>query len=131
MKTFLEQNGYKMWKEKTDYIGDKKFVSRKYQKRVDLLPEWKGVTLCFCNDKLFLNIEESKITEFPESYSISIVHENRYGEWCDFKIYSLTEEQIKEFLGQYESKIKQLWEVFSGSNQSPDIKFSRIKKVVK
>ena len=115
MQHFLEQSGYKMWEEKTDYLGDKKFVSRKYQKRVDLLPEWQGVPLCFCNDKLFLNIEESKIAEFPESYSISMVHENRYGEWCDFKIYSLTEGQIKEFLGKYENNIKQLWEVFSGS----------------
>lgn len=35
MKTFLEQNGYKMWEENTDYLGDKKFVTRKYQKRVD------------------------------------------------------------------------------------------------
>ena len=115
MKEFLESKGYKMWEEKTDYLGDKKFVSRKYQKRVDVLPGWQGVPLCSCNDKLFLNIEESQIAGFPESYSIGMVHENRYGEWCDFKIYSLTEGQIKEFLGKYENNIKQLWEVFSGS----------------
>lgn len=112
MKTFLEQNGYKMWEEKTDYLGDKKFVSRKYQKRVDVLPEWQGTTLCFCNDKLFLNIEEFQIAGFPESYSISMVHENGYGEWCNFKIYSLTGEQITEFLDQYESRMKKLWDIF-------------------
>lgn len=113
MKTFLEQNGYKMWEEKTDYLRDKKFLTRKYQKRVDQLPEWKGVLLCLCNDKLCLNITESKIGESSESYSISMTHVNGYGEWCDFKIYCLTEEQITEFLDQYESRMKKLWEVFT------------------
>lgn len=113
MQYFLEQNGYKMWEEKTDYLGDKRFVSRKYQKRVDSLPEWEGVLLCLCNDKLFLNISEFRIGESPDSYSISMTHENGYGEWCDFEIYSLTEEQITEFLGQYESRMKKLWELFT------------------
>lgn len=112
MQHFLKQNGYKMWEEKDDYLGDKRFVSRKYQKRVDHLPEWEGVLLCLCNDKLSLNISESRIGEFSASYSISMTHENGYGEWCGLKIYSLSARQLKEGLLDYECKLKKLWDVF-------------------
>lgn len=112
MQEFLAQNGYKMWEEKTDYLGDKRFVSRKYQKRVDVLPEWQGTTLCYCNDKLFLNIEESKIAEFPESYSIGMVHENGYGEWCDLKIYSIPTDKLVD-IEKFESKLRDMWIAFN------------------
>ena len=112
MQEFLEQDGYKMWEEKTDYLRDKKFVSRKYQKRVDVLPGWQGVPLCSCNDKLFLNIEESQIAGFPESYSIGMVHENRYGEWCDLKIYSIPTDKLVD-IEKFESKLCEMWIAFN------------------
>ena len=45
-------------------------------------------------------------------FTISLVHENQHGEWCDLRIYSLSEEQIQSKLESYEDKIINLWEIF-------------------
>lgn len=112
MKHFLENNGYKQWDTKEDWIGKYQISTSKYQKRVDETDTFAGSLLCLCNDKLFINIEETAI-DGKTSYEISMTHENGFDEWCDLKIYSLTSRQIQESLVEYELKLKKLWDVFS------------------
>ena len=112
MKEFLEQNDYKMWKQDTDEMS----VSQKYQKRLDTLHKYKDIPLCSCNDKLLINIDYwcFEINDIvSESCSIYIVHENKNGDWCDLKIYSIPVDKIKEGLVGYEDKIVKLWKEFS------------------
>ena len=111
MKEFLEQNGYKKWDSKDEWIGRFRMITNKYQKRVDDTDMFKGSLVCLCNDKLFINIEETFMNGKP-SYEISMTHENGFDEWCDLKIYSLSAGQIQESLVQYELKLKKLWDVF-------------------
>lgn len=111
MKHFLENNGYKQWDTKEDWIGKYQIFTSKYQKRVDGTDTFAGSLLCLCNDKLFINIEETTI-DGKTSYEISMTHENGFDEWCDLKIYSLTSRQIQESLVEYELKLKKLWDVF-------------------
>lgn len=112
MKEFLEQNGYKMWKEDKDTMS----FSQKYQKRLDTLHKYKDVPLCECNDKLLINIdywhfEINGITS--ESCSIYMIHENKNEDWCDLKIYSIPVDKMKENLVAYEDKIVNLWNEFA------------------
>jgi len=44
---------------------------------------------------------------------VGMVHENQNDEWCDIKIYSLTEDQLKAKLEEYEDKVVNMWEVFN------------------
>lgn len=105
MKEFLESNGYKMWKQEENTLH--------FQKRVDdIYPE---SPVCECNDKLFINIQVFKFAihgVVHTSFEINIVHERPDDEWCDLKIYSLTEDQVKSNLKSYEDKMIKLWEVF-------------------
>ena len=112
MQHFLEQNGYKLWDSKEEWIGKYKIVTNKYQKRVDQTDVFAGSLVCICNDKLFINIEETFLDNGKPSYEISMTHENGYDEWCDLKIYSLDSRQIQESLVEYEQKLKKLWDVF-------------------
>lgn len=112
MKEFLEQHGYKMWKEDKDEMS----FSQKYQKRLDTLHEYENAPLCHCNDKLLINIdywrfEINGITS--ESCTIYMTHENKNGDWCDLKIYSIPVDKTKENLHYYEDKIIKLWKEFS------------------
>lgn len=112
MKEFLEAHQYKMWKEDKDTMS----VSQKYQKRLDILHKYKDVPLCECNDKLLINIdywrfEINGITS--ESYSIYMIHENKNGDWCDLKIYSIPVDKLMEDIVGYEDKIVKLWKGFA------------------
>lgn len=112
IKQFLESNQYKMWKEDKDTMS----FSQKYQKRLDTLHKYKDVPLCECNNKLLINIdywrfEINGITS--ESCSIYMIHENKNGDWCDLKIYSIPVDKMKENLVAYEDKIVKLWKGFA------------------
>ena len=112
MKEFLEQHGYKMWKEDKDEMS----FSQKYQKRLDILHKYKDVPLCECNDKLLINIDYWSFEIngiFSESCTIYLVHENKNQDWCDLKIYSIPVDKMKENLEHYEDKIVKLWKEFS------------------
>ena len=111
IKEFLESNGYKMWKEDSDEYSN----SQKYQKRIDILDKYDSVSVCTCNDKLFINIDywTMNINDInSKSCAIYMIHQNNDDEWCDLKIYSLTEEQLQSNLQSYEDKMVKLWEVF-------------------
>ena len=108
-REFLELNSYRMWKEENTSYGSFLY----FQKRVDR--DYPMAPLCQCNEKLFINIDVCKF-DFSgvrqTSCTINLVHENQHGEWCDLRIYSLSEEQIQSKLESYEDKIINLWEIF-------------------
>jgi hypothetical protein len=67
------------------------------------------------NDKLFINIDVWTMKydgRDHTSCTVNMVHERPDDEWCDLKIYSLTEDQVKNNLKSYEDKMVKLWEVF-------------------
>ena len=111
----LENNGYKFWKE----TKESDCVKMQFQKRI-LKAEELGVPLCLCNDKVFVNIDHFSMVFHHQghdpvsssSFEISLCHERPNGEWCDFKIYSLTEEQIVSKLQKYEQDILAIWKLF-------------------
>lgn len=121
MKTtdkLLEEFGFKTWDSGYEEVGN---ISRNYdkrQKRIDNCKQWEGIPLCGCNDKVFVNIDSSSWGVDQDgsetSYEVSLTHENKEGQWCDIKTYSLrasdldTEEKI-EF--QVKRTIA-LWELF-------------------
>lgn len=116
MKEFLEQNGYKCWKneENTYQGGSVTLVNSHYQKRMDTLEEWGEYPPCKCNDKILVNILHSTTFCCPEglvgeSMEISICHELEDGEWADLKIYSVSPENIKHKLEDYEQRVMLLW----------------------
>lgn len=106
---FLTHNGYRMWREEETPETTK----CEFQKRV---PDAEGWPLCECNDKLCLNLIYYKYTfpngESAEGFEMNIVHERKSGEWCDFKIYGLTEERVVSRLSNYESSLKECWNTF-------------------
>ena len=110
IQQFLELNSYKMWREKHNSHGS----TFNFQKRVDR--DYPMAPLCKLNEKLFINIDMCALftnsTDKHTGFTISLVHENQHGEWCDLRIYSLSEEQIQSKLGYYEDKIINLWEIF-------------------
>ena len=114
MQEFLEKHGYKLWKTETDQFTG---VTKHYQRRIDTDDiEYKGYPLCACNDKLFINITHYDYTlngVNRTSCTIELVHENKESEWCDLKVYSLSEEQIKDNLSKYEKKLLDMWKVFA------------------
>lgn len=118
MNQFLINSGYKMWKEEKDSFSNK----WQYQKRLDNKQDFdQSVPLCFCNEKLLINIIEYRfdnpsvilLTEHSNSFEMYICHENFEGEWCDIKIYSLRDSEIKENLTKLEDKLISMWKVFA------------------
>ena len=108
---FLIDNGYKKYNEKLDSFG----TTGSYQKRIDTIKEYEHYPLCQCNDKLFLNILHScyQVNGQPyEGFEMFLVHENKAGDWCDLKIYSLNEEKILANLGKYEKQLLNMWQLF-------------------
>ena len=107
---FLELNSYKMWKEENNSHGS----TFNFQKRVD--SDYPMAPVCNLNEKLFINIDMytmfTNSVDKHTSFTISLVHENQHGEWCDLRIYSLSEEQIQSKIESYEDKIINLWEIF-------------------
>ena len=111
IQEFLEQNGYRNWKVDKQGYG----TTTHYQKRIDIIQEYEHYPLCECNDKLFINIVHSEFTingREHVSFEMSLVHENKAGNWCNLKIYSLTEEKVTANLQKYEKLILELWNVF-------------------
>ena len=109
IKEFLESKGYRMWKED----AEKSHSTMYFQKRVDDI--YTDAPVCACNDKLFINIEvwTMRYNGVHTSCTVGMVHENQNDEWCDIKIYSLTEDQLKAKLEEYEDKVVNMWEVFN------------------
>ena len=109
-KDFLESNNYSMWREEHNSHGS----TFNFQKRVDR--DYPMAPLCQCNEKSFINTDMCTLltnsTDKHTGFTISLVHENQHGEWCDLRIYSLSEEQIQSKLESYEDKIINLWEIF-------------------
>lgn len=102
--------GYAVWKEQENSFFNKKF----YQKTV----RRDDIPLCKCNDALFLNVEE--FTDFYElsasegrTFGIFLTHQNNQGEWCNLKIYGLSEEEIENNLDNLEEKLLNMWKVFN------------------
>lgn len=106
---FLTGNGYHMWREEKT----RETTKYEFQKRVS---DEEGWPLCERNDKLLLNLICNTYTLrnglSSESFEMNIVHERKDGEWCDFRIYGLTEEQIVSKLSNYESSLKECWNTF-------------------
>lgn len=119
MNTFLKTNGYKNWStEETEFC-----VKESYQKRMDSLSDYEGLyPVCCLNDKLCINIKHHSYT-LPnnpkpyDGYEMYLVHENQDGDWCDLKIYSLTEEKLKANLATYEKQLLDMWKVFYGETK--------------
>lgn len=111
MQEFLEQNGYKLYDTKQEFVGQHSWVTLSYQKRVDTKEDWKDSELCNCNDKLFLNITET-VAMGTTKYTIKLVHENGYCEWCELSIYNLIDGEIESNLVKYEHKLKKMWDIF-------------------
>ena len=68
---------------------------------------------CVCNDKVQLCVYYHEM-EFPNGtktsgFEIEICHEPNFDVWIDFKIYSLTEEQVYANLKMYEQKLITAW----------------------
>lgn len=106
---FLTDNGYRMWRKEEA----RETTKYEFQKRV---PDKEGWPLCECNDKLCLNLIYYKYTfingESAEGFEMSVVHERKNDEWCDFKIYGLTEEWVVSKLSNYETSLKESWKTF-------------------
>ena len=112
MKEFLESNGYKCWKNDVDECSK----TEHYQRRVDNLPQYESYPLCQCNDKVYINIVHYRFTIHDldhNSLTANLCHGNAAGEWCDLKIYSLSEEKVKESLDSIEQKLLNMWKAFN------------------
>ena len=117
LRNFLESKGYKMWKEEDDEYFHKEY----YQIRLDNKKGWdNSVPLCFCNDKLTLNIVSYQNTKsfhsnsvLIDGYEMEIIGENTDGEWTNTKIYSLTEDQMLSKIHIYEDKLIRMWKEFN------------------
>lgn len=114
MEKFLKENGYKKWNTESDSLG----ITCHYQKRMVVGVDFdKSVPLCNCNEKLLMNIRHYKYTlqngEKVSGCEIYLVHENKSEDWCDIKIYALSEEKLKENLVKYEKQLIAMWEAFS------------------
>lgn len=121
MNDFLKSAGYKKWDTKEERIGEYKFVTEKYQKRVDGEPAWLGVHLCDCNEKLFIDIDISTCTNLTSSrvsWTISMRHQSPVnGEWCNLEIYSLPLDKMNsEDLKKLEAALRNMWIAFNKEN---------------
>ena len=105
----LTDAGYKCWNTDKDQHGQ----TQHWQARIDIRDGFdESIPLCQCNDKLFINVRlddfEANGSMF-HSASISIVHENKEGLWCDLTIYSLTQDELADKLASLEQKLLRLW----------------------
>lgn len=113
LRDFLMAHNYKVWETKNDEFNGVYLITQKLQRRVDIEnPEY---TVCYCNDKLFINVDITQAVihgNLSISAEVHLCHENGQGEWCKLKIYSLKPEDIYTNLDKYEQKILKLWKVF-------------------
>ena len=109
----LEDKGYKCWKTDNESYG----VVKHYQRRLQEDEILKfSIPLCQCNDKTLLNVVHSDLLihgHKSESFEVSLCHENKDGEWCDLKIYSLTRKQVEDSLDRLEQKVLNMWKAFN------------------
>ena len=115
MQEKIESFGYKLWKTDKEFIGYSPFITKHYQKRVDVKEGWEEAPLCQTNDKLFLNITETFFTlngMESHSFSIDLCHEGVSGKWCTLKIQGLKEEDLENML-TFEDKIRKMWVAFN------------------
>ena len=118
MNEFLTSAGYKQWETKEERIGKYKFVTEKYQRRVDGETAWLGVYLCECNEKLLVNIDvltRTDLTDSHTSWTISLTHQSPVNnEWCDLKIYNLPLEKMNGVdLNKFETILRNMWTAFN------------------
>lgn len=110
---FLLDTGYKHWN--TETVKGLDGYIEFFQKRMDK-DEVFPYPLCATNDKILINISHSVFTiqdQKHDSYEMYLVHENQDGYWCDLKIYSLNEEDIRQNINYLEQKLLKLWGVFA------------------
>ena len=116
IEDFLKQHNYRDWKQdKHEYGTAGTGTTTHYQKRIDTVKEYEHYPLCACNDKLFINIVHSDFIinrHECSSFEMSLVHENKAGDWADLKIYSLTEEKLSANLCKYEVQLLEMWALF-------------------
>ena len=108
---FLEDKGYKCWKTDVDDVS----TSKHWQRRVDL-DKGFDAPLCQCNEKLHINIRHHEFAiqdHEHKSCEIYICGENKDGEWCDIKIYSVKPEELEEKLDSLETKVLNMWKAFN------------------
>lgn len=112
MKDFLENKGYKLWQTDKDEFGE----TNKFAKTLkDFQPS------CESNNHVSLHITHSIWHNGGlehTSFEINLAHERNGGEWCNFDIYALTEEQLKENLSKYESNLLELWTLFYNQGET-------------
>ena len=118
MKEFLINSGYKHWDREVENMGSFRFVTDKYQKRVDEETSWLGTYLCKCNDKLFIDISvvtRTVATTEYTSWTISLTHQNPVnGEWCNLEIYNLPAEKMNGVdLKKFETTLRNMWIAFN------------------
>jgi len=106
---FLTNSGYLIWNSKEDVD----YTKKEFQKRVK---DSEGYPLCLHNENLRINLTYYSMQfvngGVSEGFEIYVVHERKGEEWCDFKIYSLTEDQILNKLAAYEHTLLEAWKVF-------------------
>lgn len=115
MQEKIESFGYKLWNTEKEWLGENLCVTNQYQKRVDEASGWLSAPLCKTNDKLFLNIKETKIAlngEVFHSWTVNICHENDNKQWCNLDIYGLKEEDLENML-TFENKLRKMWIAFN------------------
>ena len=109
----LTDAGYKCWNVDKDQYGS----TEKWQARVDIRDGFdESIPLCQCNDKLFFNVKAYDFTINGinlKSANIYITAENKQGEWCDLKIYSLPWEELESNLSSLEQKLLRIWVEFN------------------
>jgi hypothetical protein len=115
MNEILKEAGYTLWDEGTKHLAGRvpaQLEVHKYQKRVDTLPEYRDITPCQLNNKLFINISVTHYNYAGDrsvTATIDIAGEDYQGEWCDLSLYSISLEKLEQNLGHYEDRIVSLW----------------------
>lgn len=109
----LQNKGYRCWKTDVESYGTTHHWQRRLQE--DEILKF-SIPLCQCNHKTLLNVVHSDLLIHEiksESFEVSLCHENKDGEWCDIKIYSLTRKQVEDSLDRLEQKVLNMWKVFN------------------
>lgn len=117
IEQYLTSKGYKKWKTEHDVTGYKEM----FQRRMDKIVKYKDYPLCVCNEKILINIDHHYLQfsneNIYDSYTMSLVHENQNGDWCDLRIYGLSGEKLVEHLEKYEHQLMDMWNVFYGQQE--------------
>lgn len=113
LKDFIISKNYKCWDTKYNDSPNIRMITQKLQRRLDI--DFPELPVCDCNDKLFINVDICQSTihgNLSVTAEVHLCHENKQGEWCDLKIYSLKPQDIYDRLYFYENKLLEMWELF-------------------